>query len=157
MLVNTWSKPAAPFAPRSGTMSMGWVGARGARADAAVDAAAAALIDMANWGPASAMAALATKTIPDLRIRMCRPFPRPVIRGPDYLVPRRAGQPATRTLPRQLQPWNRPPCPHFTTVPRALSLRRTGKKNSLIIDIQMVFTRRRVRAGPRSRGRPPCG
>src|SRR5215475_13700343 len=78
MLVNTWSKGVT--ASRSGTKSTGWVGR--ADADAAGDdVAAAALIDMANWGPASAMAALATRTIPDLRIRMCRPFPGPVIRG----------------------------------------------------------------------------
>src|SRR5215469_5847838 len=85
MLVNTWSKPAAFFAPRSGTMSMGWVGA----CEVAGEATAAVLTDMASWGPANAMAAHATRTIPDRRIRINRPPPSRYP-GADYLSSRRA-------------------------------------------------------------------
>src|ERR1039457_1786514 len=75
MLVNTRSKPV-PFKPRSRTEARGWAGAR----DVGDDAAAAVIIGVASWAPANAMAAHATRRMPDGRICMCRP-PRPAFRA----------------------------------------------------------------------------
>src|SRR5215475_8791081 len=70
MLVNTWSNGVT--ASLSGTNATGWAG-RADAGEAGDDVAAPALIGMASPGPASARAAQATRIIPDLRIRMCRP------------------------------------------------------------------------------------